>query len=47
MGQSIGTKLQPSINVSWVKCSDADNWCPLETVNLEKVSTIGVLHNLA
>jgi hypothetical protein len=30
------------ISVSWVKCGDGVNWCPLETVNLSEVSTTGV-----
>lgn len=30
------------ISVSWVKCGNGSNWCPLETVNLDEVDTKGV-----
>jgi hypothetical protein len=30
------------ISVSWVKCGDGVNWCPLEPVNLSGVGTTGV-----
>jgi hypothetical protein len=30
------------MNVSWVKCGNEANWCPLENVNLDDVDTFGV-----
>lgn len=30
------------MKVDWVKCGNGNNWCPLETVNLENVDTHGV-----
>jgi hypothetical protein len=31
------------IQVQWVKCGNGDNWCPLETLNLDSVGdTAGV-----
>ncbi len=30
------------ISVSWVKCGNGANWCPLEMVDLSGVSAIGV-----
>jgi hypothetical protein len=26
------------MNVTWVKCGNGENWCPLETLNLDSVS---------
>ncbi len=30
------------ISVSWIKCGNGANWCPLETVDLSKVNANGV-----
>ena len=30
------------ISVTWVKCGNGANWCPLETVDLSGVSATGV-----
>jgi hypothetical protein len=30
------------ISVTWVKCGNGANWCPLETVDLSNVKTAGV-----
>lgn len=28
------------MQVNWVKCGNGDNWCPLETVNLDSVGDV-------
>ena len=30
------------LNLNWIKCGDDNHWCPLETVNLSKVTAKGI-----